>query len=82
VSEACRIFERAVRIIGFISDLWHRRQARVRDRRAFGDKQHRGTHGIGLLAGNPGREELEQAALDDNDRWAARGDAAPPDDQR
>jgi hypothetical protein len=68
--------------MGFIRDLWRRHQANVRDLRVLGDQEHRSPHGLGLLAGNPGREELEQGAFDDDNRWAARGDPARPDDQR
>jgi hypothetical protein len=78
----CRIFMREMRTIGLIRDLWRRHQVRVRDRREFGDQERRSPHGLGLLSGNPGREELERAALDDDDRWSARGDPARPDDQR
>jgi hypothetical protein len=78
---SCGIFTREVRTIGFISDLWRRHQATVSDRRELGDQEHHSPHGLGLL-GNAGREELERAALDDDDRWLARGDAARPDDER
>jgi hypothetical protein len=73
---------REVRTIGFLRDLWRRHQARVRDRRMFDDQEHRSTRGLGLMPGGRGREELERAALDDDERWVARGDPPPPDDQR